>query len=60
MLSTSESNYAQMWNDALTLILGLKKFHTYFYGRSFTLVTKKKLLQCIQSPKKGIPLMGAA
>ena len=60
MLSTSESNYAQLKKkEVLALIFGVRKFHMYSYGRPFTLVTDKPL-QCFLAPMKGIPLMTAA
>ena len=36
-----------------------KKFHKYIYGRQFILVTDRKPLMTILSPKKGIPTMAA-
>ena len=59
-LSLSEKNYAQVEKEALSLVFGVKRFHTYFYGRSFTLVIDHKPLTTILGPKKGIPPLAAA
>ena len=59
-LLPSERNYAQLEKEALSLIFGINKFHTYLYGRHFTLVTNYKLLTTILGPNKGIPSMTAA
>lgn len=48
-LSNSERNYAQ---EVLSLV-GVKRFHTYFYGCPFTLITNHKPLTAILGP---IPL----
>jgi len=42
------------------LVFGVKQFHSYLYGRSFTLVTDHKPLKTILGPKKGIPTVAAA
>ena len=59
-LSASEKNYSQIDKEALSLIFGIKKFHSYLYGRRFTLITDHKPLTSILGPTKGVPSVAAA
>ena len=37
----SECNYVHVKKEALSLTFAVKKFHSYLYGRQFTIVTDR-------------------
>jgi len=49
-----------MEREALGIIFGVKKFHKFMYGRSFTLVIDHKPLVTILNPTSPIPTLAAA
>ena len=59
-LAPAEKNYSQLDKEALALVFGTKKFHSYLYGRTFTLISDHKPLQHIMGEKKGVPQMASA
>ena len=59
-LSVAEKNYAQLEKEALSLVFGVKKFHQFFYGKNFQLVTDHKPLTTIFGSMTGVPPIAAA
>ncbi|XP_011869480.1 PREDICTED: uncharacterized protein K02A2.6-like, partial [Vollenhovia emeryi] len=58
-LSTTQRKYSQIDKEAYAIIFGIKKFHQFLYGNSFTLLTDHRSLVQIFSPQKSLPLFSA-
>ena len=46
-LSDTEKKYSQIEKEGLACVFGVARFHTYVYGRHFTLITDHKPLQSL-------------
>ena len=46
-LTKTQSNCSNIEREMVSLVLGVERFHTYLYGRSFTIITDHKPLEMI-------------
>ena len=46
-LTPTQSNYSNIEREMLAVVQGVERFHTYLYGRAFTIVTDHKPLEII-------------
>ena len=59
-LAPAEKNYSQIDKEALAVVLGVKKFHPYLYGRPFKLYTDHKSFLGYFKENKKIPEISSA
>ena len=51
-LNKSERNYPQIEKEALSIVVGIRKFHQYLHCRKFVLVTDNKSLETVRSQNR--------
>ena len=59
-LAPAEKQYSQLDKEALAIIFGVKRFHQYLYGQSFTILSDHKPLEGLLKETKAIPAMASA
>ena len=56
-LAAAEKKYSQLDKEGLAVVFGVKKFHQYLFGRSFTIKSDHRPLQYLFSETRGIPTL---
>lgn len=59
-LNPAEKRYSQLDKEGLAIVVGVKKFHHYLFGRKFTICSNHKPLQHLFSESRPIPQMASA
>ena len=55
-LSNAQSNYSNIERETLALVFGITRFHTYLFGKEFTVITDHKPLEMIwKKPLRSAP-----
>ncbi|KAL5510827.1 hypothetical protein EMCRGX_G006433 [Ephydatia muelleri] len=58
-LAPAEAKYSQIEKEGLAIVFGVKKFHQYLVGRSFTIYSDHKPLQYLFSETRPVPPMAS-
>ena len=59
-LTPAEQKYSQLDKEALSIVFGVKHFHQFLFGRSFTILSDHKPLQYLLGETRGIlPVVSA-
>jgi len=59
-LASAERKYLQLEKEGLTVVFGVKKFHSYLFGRHFEITNDHKPLQSLFSATKGVPVLASS
>ena len=59
-LAPAERQYSQLEKEGLAIIMGVKRFHQYLFGREFTIVSNHKPLQHLFSESKATLVLASA
>ncbi len=59
-LAPAERNYSQFEREGLAIVFGVKRFHYYLYGRTFTILSDHQPLKHLLGETRAIPPMASA
>ncbi len=58
-LSPTKRKYVRLHKEALAIVFGVKWFHHYQYGRTFTILSDHQPLKHLLGENRGIPAMAS-